>query len=241
MLVRWRMQWMTNSALQLIPCRRYSLDWSLSTFLLPFIRLFLTLPLKPCGYFTFLIMMQNFPFSPNLYTTAWHVLLNDLHDLRLKEMQTGFSFFRLTLLGMGLQKSKWIPNSLPLRLLYLLDNDETRVILTQPLHHRMPVLRNVSRDLQARRTSCLDKLADLSAGWLACKYTTKTCKKCNESKTPHTCWLQDCYLEYEWGFPRVQLFQTDIKTSQKASITATSAFVCADLLERLKWLLAVWI
>ncbi|EFX86934.1 hypothetical protein DAPPUDRAFT_97108 [Daphnia pulex] len=28
------------------------------------------------------------------------------------------------------------------------DNDETRAILTQPLHHRMPVLRNVSRDLQ---------------------------------------------------------------------------------------------
>jgi hypothetical protein len=29
-------------------------------------------------------MMENFPFSPNLYTTAWHVLRNDLHDLRLK-------------------------------------------------------------------------------------------------------------------------------------------------------------
>jgi hypothetical protein len=57
---------------------------------------------------------------------------------------------QVMLLGMGLQKliSKWIPNSLPLRLLYLLDNDETRVILTQPLHHRIPVLRNVSHDVQ---------------------------------------------------------------------------------------------
>jgi hypothetical protein len=57
---------------------------------------------------------------------------------------------QVTLLGMGLQKliSKWIPNSLPFRLLYLLDNVETRVVLTQPLNHHMPVLRNVSRDLQ---------------------------------------------------------------------------------------------
>jgi hypothetical protein len=35
-------------------------------------------------------------------------------------MQTGLSFFRLTLMGMGLQKSKWIPNGWALRLLYLL-------------------------------------------------------------------------------------------------------------------------
>jgi hypothetical protein len=27
-------------------------------------------PLKPCGYSTFFIMMQNVPFSPNLYTTG---------------------------------------------------------------------------------------------------------------------------------------------------------------------------
>jgi hypothetical protein len=27
-------------------------------------------PLKPCGFSTFLIMMQKVPFSPNLYTTA---------------------------------------------------------------------------------------------------------------------------------------------------------------------------
>jgi hypothetical protein len=61
----------------------------------------------------------------------------------------------VTLPGMGLQKpiSKWIPNSLSLWLFYLLDNEATRVILTQPLHHCMPVLRNVSRDLQAWRTS----------------------------------------------------------------------------------------
>ncbi len=61
-----------------------------STFLSPFIRLFLTPPLKPCGYFTFLIMMQKVPFSPNLYTTAWKVLRNDLHDLRLNKCKLAF-------------------------------------------------------------------------------------------------------------------------------------------------------
>jgi hypothetical protein len=40
------------------------------TFSLAFLRLFLTPPLMPCGYFTFLIMMKNVQFSPNLYTTA---------------------------------------------------------------------------------------------------------------------------------------------------------------------------
>jgi hypothetical protein len=39
---------------------------------------------KPNSYFTFLIMKQNVPFSPNLYTNAWHLLRNDIHDLRLK-------------------------------------------------------------------------------------------------------------------------------------------------------------
>jgi hypothetical protein len=120
---------------------------------------------------------------------------------------------QVTLLGMGLQKpiSKWIPNGWALRLLYLLDNDDTRVILTQPLHHRMPVLRNVSRDLQARRTSYLDKLADPGPTCLQvdlhAKIATKMCKNFNESKTPHICWLQ-WYLEYEWGFPRVRWKKT---------------------------------
>jgi hypothetical protein len=146
---------------------------------------------------------------------------------------------------------KWKPNSLTLRLLYLLDNDETRVILTQPLNHRMPILRNVSRDLQARRTSCLDKLADLSAGWLAWK-KTKTCKLCNESKTPHICGLQG-YLEYEWRFPRVRSSSSKlISGHRKRPVTATCAnsidpktkfitFVFAHLLERIKWLSAIWI
>jgi hypothetical protein len=111
------------------------------TFSLSFYTIFFSpSPLKPCGYSTFLIMMQNFPFSPNLYTTAWHVLRNDLHDLRLKcKLVFPSAGDMVTLLGMGLQKpiSKWIPNSLRLRLLYLLDNDETRVVLTQPLRRRM--------------------------------------------------------------------------------------------------------
>jgi hypothetical protein len=50
--------------------------------------------------------MLHVSFSPNLSAVAWHVLRNDFHDLRLKKMQTGLSFFRLTLLGMGLQKPK---------------------------------------------------------------------------------------------------------------------------------------
>jgi hypothetical protein len=53
--------------------------------------------------------MENVPFSPNLYTTAWkfyqfYVMNNDLRDLRLKDIKTGLSSCRLPLLGMGLQK-----------------------------------------------------------------------------------------------------------------------------------------
>jgi hypothetical protein len=61
-------------------------------------------------------------------------------------MQTDLSFFRLTLLGMGLQKpksnkknkikmnTKWLSLAW---LFYLLDNDATRPVLTQPLYHRI--------------------------------------------------------------------------------------------------------
>jgi hypothetical protein len=42
---------------------------------------FISSPLKPCGYCICLIMMRHVPFSPNLYTT-WHILRNDLRDLR---------------------------------------------------------------------------------------------------------------------------------------------------------------
>jgi hypothetical protein len=86
-----------------------------------------------------LIMMQKVPFSPNLYTTAWNVLRNDLHDLRLK-CKLAFPSAGWRCWGWVYKNQyhpKWKPNSLTLRLLYLLDNDETRVILTQPLHHRM--------------------------------------------------------------------------------------------------------
>ncbi len=109
MLVRWRMQLMADSGMQLLPCRRYSLDWSLSTFLSRFIRLFLTPPLKPCGYFTFLIMMKNFQFSPNLYTTARHVF----RDLRKwRKCKLAFSSLGWRCWGWVYKKpiSKWIPN-----------------------------------------------------------------------------------------------------------------------------------
>ncbi len=74
----------TDSALQLLPCRRCSLDWCLWHFLSPLYTIFLSpSPLKPCGYFTCLIMMKHAPFSPNLSAVAWYVLRNDLRDLRM--------------------------------------------------------------------------------------------------------------------------------------------------------------
>ncbi len=91
--------------MQLLTCWIYSLDWSLSTFLSPFIQFFLTPPLKPCGFFTFLIMKQHVSFSPNLYTTACQFYVMFLVTFkRERHGNRPFSFFRLTLLGLGLQK-----------------------------------------------------------------------------------------------------------------------------------------
>jgi hypothetical protein len=130
----------TDRPQQLLPCLRCSLDWFAVDFSLSFYTIFWSpSPLKPCGYCTCLIMMKHVPFSPNLSAVAWYVLCNDLRDLQgMKEMQTGLSFFRLALLGMGLQQqiSKWIPNGWALWLLYLLDNAATRAVLTQPLQSR---------------------------------------------------------------------------------------------------------
>jgi hypothetical protein len=75
---------LTDSALQLLPCRRCSLDWFSFAFSLSFYTIFLSpSPLKPCGYCTCLKMIKHVSSSPNLYTTAWHVLSNDLRDLRM--------------------------------------------------------------------------------------------------------------------------------------------------------------
>jgi hypothetical protein len=68
--------------MELLTCRRCSLDWFHSTgfnrlFTLFLYDFFLPSPPKPCGYWTFLIMKQHVSFSPNLYTTARHVLRND--------------------------------------------------------------------------------------------------------------------------------------------------------------------
>ena len=72
---------MTSSALHLL-CRICSLDWFSFTFFLSFYTIFfIPSPLKPWGYCICLIMMRHVPFSPNLYTT-WHILRNDLRDLR---------------------------------------------------------------------------------------------------------------------------------------------------------------
>jgi hypothetical protein len=67
-------------------------------------------------------------------------------------------------------------------------------------------------------TVLLNVSRDLSAGWLACK-------NCNESKTPHICWLQS-YLEYEFRVPDFSIPQSPSyysklisrrRNSQKAS------------------------
>ncbi len=80
---------------------------------------------------------------------------------------------------------------------------------------------------------------------------TKTCKLCNESKTPHICWLQG-YLEYEWRFPRVQSSSSKlISGHRKRPVTCCAnsidpktkfiTFVFVHLLERIKWLSTIWI
>jgi hypothetical protein len=85
----------------------------LSPFLSPFIRLLLTLTsqLKPCGNCSYFIILQHVSFL--VLTQPLHHCMkvlpfsrNDLRDLRLKDIQTGLSFCRLTLLGMGLQNYK---------------------------------------------------------------------------------------------------------------------------------------
>ncbi len=58
-----------------------------------------------CGFSTCLIMKQHVSFSPNLYTTACQFYVTFLVTFkRERHGNRPFSFFRLTLLGMGLQK-----------------------------------------------------------------------------------------------------------------------------------------
>ncbi len=134
-----------------------------------FIRFFLSpSPLKPCGYCTCLIMMKHVPFSSNLSAIVWFVLCNDLRDLQAwRKCKLAFS-------SLGWRCGGWVYNNKYqneyqmaepcMRLLYLLDNYETRTFLTQPLHHRIidSFTRNVHRDLQACR-KC--KLAGTSEAW----------------------------------------------------------------------------
>jgi hypothetical protein len=100
-------------------------------------------------------------------------------------MQTGLSFCRWRCWG-WVYKNQYQNEyqiAYPCGYCTCFDNDETRVILTQPLHHLSDSFtRNVSRDLQARRTSCLDKLADLSAGWLAEKKTQRRYAKISTNR-----------------------------------------------------------
>jgi hypothetical protein len=59
----------------------------------------------PCGYSTCLMMKQHVSFSPNLFTTACQFYVMFLVTFkRERHGNRPFSFFRLTLLGLGLQK-----------------------------------------------------------------------------------------------------------------------------------------
>jgi hypothetical protein len=107
--------------------------------------------LKPCGYCTCLIIMKHVPFSPNLYTT-WHVLLNDLRDLRKWRKCKSF-LLQVDVAGDGSTKTnikmntKWICNT-------------SRSHPTSTPHDTFYVI--ISRDLRAWRTF---KLAFPSTGW----------------------------------------------------------------------------
>jgi hypothetical protein len=98
--------------------------------------------LIPCGYFTYLIMMLHVSSSPNLYTTALAVLRNDLRDLR-KWRKCKLAFPSLgrpnPLAGVGSTKTKIKMNTkwLSLAAIVPAENDATRPVLTQPLHHRV--------------------------------------------------------------------------------------------------------
>jgi len=91
---------------------------------------------------------------------------NDLRDLRdWRKCKLAFPSLSLRCLGWVYKNENEYQMALN-----LLDNDATGPVLDQPLHHRIDSFtRNVSRDLQAWRTSCLNKLADLFAGWFAWK------------------------------------------------------------------------
>jgi hypothetical protein len=80
--IRWRRQMV--SALQLLPCRRCSLDWLSFAFSLSFYTIFfLTLTSKALRVLYLLDNDAKRPSSPILYTIAWHVLRKDLRDLRV--------------------------------------------------------------------------------------------------------------------------------------------------------------
>jgi hypothetical protein len=142
-------------------------DWSLSIFLSPFIRFFLTLTsqLKPCGYFTYLIMMLHVSSSPNLYTTALTVLRNDLHDLRK------WRKCKLAFPSVGCRWWGWVYKNQNQNEYQMAEPCGYCTCLIMMKHVQfspnlyataLTVLRNVLRDLQAWRTC---KLAGPSACW----------------------------------------------------------------------------
>ena len=135
------------------------------------------------------------------------------------DCETGLSFCRLKLLGMGLQKPRY----------------QNEYQMANPCGYCtcLIMMKHVSFSPNLYITACQFYVMFLvtfkpegHTVWTnlpTCQLVDLHAKKCNESKTPHICWLLN-YLKYEWGFPRVQLlFQTDIKTLQKASVASTSA------------------
>jgi hypothetical protein len=105
-------------------------------------------------------------------------------------MQTGLSFFRLTLLGMGLQKpkikmnTKWlslaaiVPALIKMKPLSFSPNLYT--IACQFYVMFLLTFKREGHPVWTNWPTCLQ--VDLHA-----KITTKICKNFNESKTPHIC------------------------------------------------------
>jgi hypothetical protein len=144
----------TSNALQLLPCRRCSLDWYHLAFSLYFYTIFFSpSPPKPCGYSTCLIMVQHVSSSPSLSAFAWHVLRYVSRDLR--------KWRKWTFPSLGWWCWGWVYNNQNQNEYQMAEPCGycTCLIMMQHVQFSpnlyttaLTVLRNVPRNLQARRT-----------------------------------------------------------------------------------------
>jgi hypothetical protein len=142
---------------------------------------------------------------------------NDLHDLRLK--------CKLVFPSLGRRCWGWVYKNQY--------QNEYQIAYPCGYSTCLIMLKNVSFSPNLFTTACQFYVMFLVTfkrerhpvwtNWPTClhlhaKNTTKTCKKWNESKT-----TQQSYLDYEWGFPRVQSnYSKLISRRRKRPVTATS-------------------